>query len=497
MPLIDSTVNDLLASTAIPIPQSYHIRSKQRKPASSKFYLLDDLSSSYSQCIDSSSTLINNNNSCHNNNQQYACTNSLATVLMAKKNSFTVSPVSSTPSYLNSNDSFSFYSKESSGIARTELSTSPLSSSPESTFSDFSFEDDNSFLYTHSNNSIPLSKSRLSSVTSLSSADECHPLAATTSIPTESDEDSQTVASVETSCSQPTELKKKRSLVSNLSQSLKKLASSTSSTSILPPVHYYSPFALSSRNPTTDSSSVNSEAVIPREIQLKTFNVKTIPLVDNWDLDDSISTIPNTEGQGYSNCRSIRPSPLFLKLYAIENVAQQKKLIPNIFDLSNESATKNVQPKPSKPKSTLFSFLDDSDDEDSDDEDLEDDYAYLNSAEYIELGDKAKLKLFNHIKLHPRSDLPSSNQLKNVKYIPTTNTDHKVVGKNSLINKHHPVKSNNITPWIQFDDVELYNKSMLQNKRKQFTLKTHGVMKQNVQFTVKGYVNPRWAHKEY
>lgn len=307
--------------------------------------------------------------------QSVGITSSLAFVLMAKKNSYCAQ---------NSQDEGILFHQPQ--YASLDL----LSSSPGSAYSVDSYDEDFNQLYYHSN---------ISTETSISCADEDHPLIRKYEI----DEfivEPQVVEAPQ------------KSFVSNLSASLKKF---TSTKFILPSIEY----------PVLMSQEI-------KEIQLETFDTKSTPLVDSWDL--------NVQQMSEKTSRSCRSSSLFLKLYAIENVCQQRGILPNIFQ---ESDTKE------------------------------------HDLEFVQLGEIAKCKLFDVIKLEPRTDLPAHNNLKNSKY----QLQHReFISENSLINRFDSTK--HITPWIQFQDVD--------KQKPQVVLNTHGIMKNNLQYTVKGYANTRW-----
>lgn len=329
----------------------------------------------------------------------HGCTGSLACVLIAKKNSFTVS--------LSTSSTSVFYEEES----LVDLS------SPESVFSDFESSNTDFSRATSSSSSPVLMKSCLSSVTSLSLILDLHPLQRS-----EKDEDEPKIAE-DRPQRLDTELKKNppSNIILNLSKSLKRFSFTPK---------FYS-FMLSCEE-SRKSCEVSA-------IQLKTFNVRNTPLVESWD-HDSYPVAPGG--------RSLRSSAIFLRLYAIGNVSQQKKLLPSLFRLE-ELSTEVSEP------------------------------------ELEAIGEQARVKLFNHIKLAPRTDQPSENSLKHVKYVCV---DKPV--KNSLINNYDNVTFHGHTtaPWVLYDSVE----RLVNGSRRAVTLKTHGILKNSVQFTVKGYANPRW-----
>ncbi|GMM32954.1 hypothetical protein DASC09_002790 [Saccharomycopsis crataegensis] len=464
--------NEILQSTMIKIPPHILFRSRD---------VLDNpLSSiSSSSCSPQKQRVSSFDEALRQ--QHPVCTDALATVLMAKRNSFTVTTTNS-----NNNNTTNFYKYSTADCS----SDSPLSSSPESTFSEFTTTFDDCSSLPFSNPSI--SKSCLSSVTSLGSNEDGHPLSF-------NDSDNDDIISEDdgffiTKKSKDDQEKNSSSLglglndlTTNFIKSFKKFAQSSNSanqnTMVIPPVRYYSfmsnySSSQSGAQPTLFQSkpaNVEQCEIVP----LKTFNIQTIPLANNWDLVDSMPSNINSEeavGYPFNNCRSIRSSPLFLKLYAIEKTAQSKRLIPNIFKSEEESSNHS-----------MYHFYDD-DDEDSDDEEEEEDN-YCTSKEYFALGEAAKLKLFKQIKLQPREDLPIESSLKNVEYIDVAGRQD---DDTSLINNFGS-KHDDITPWMKFD-----SNAINARKRPLVTLKAHGVMKNsNVQFTVKGYANPRWVDKSH
>lgn len=477
---------------------------------------------------------------------KHQVTDSLAYVLSAKKLSFKCSSSSPSPfmvesvSPFSNPQSISFNSTSfnigcplsNSTISDPEqhVTGSPLTSfapsSPDSTtFSDISSFNDESHLMTstgsgstffsssdlyfnQSRNSSFASSSCLSSFSCFSNANDDHPLMYDDleTYQEENFSESQKCLTIPKRSSQKDFEEKpqnsNKNLISSLTASLKLFSKTLISN---PSVSRTLEF--NSSKP--DSHSVLNEKSSP--VPLKTFKVENTTLIENWDATtvELVNSAMMANDSPASGQRSARASPLFLRMYAIGNSSQQKNLIPNIFDL-DESYEDEIQ-----QENDFFYEEEDSIDQLDDAEN-----SSLNQYTYYKLGMKAKLKLYDNIKLQPRSDSPSENSLRKVKYIKDIysfqNTSSNSAGAASgttgkslvELSERDFFQTHPVVPWILYDDIVSLNSS-----RKQYILNTHGVLrsrhsllnsmdtmkrnKSHVQFTVKGYVNPRWVSSSY